>query len=98
MRQPEVIIMPLISPPAGAPSAVFGKSASSTDSSVTSPSDVPSLAAKSARERATAVSLLYAIRFNLPTRGCPTELLYDREPRVVSAAPKHSAPAREKRE
>src|SRR6185369_198030 len=62
MRQPLVIIWPLISPSSAAPSAMSGKSESSTDFSLTSAALIFRRLARSFRAFSTAESLLMAIR------------------------------------
>src|ERR1041385_3035828 len=61
MRQPRVIICPLISPDSGAPSAMSGKSASSTERSLTSAASIFRRFARSRRAFSTASFLLFAI-------------------------------------
>src|SRR5829696_5897287 len=62
MRQPRVIIWPLISPSSAAPSAMSGKSESSTDFSLTSAALMFRRLARSFRAFSTAESLLFGIR------------------------------------
>src|SRR6185295_11504170 len=62
MRQPLVIIWPLISPSSAAPSAMSGKSESSTDFSLTSAALIFRRRARSFLAFSTAESLLMAIR------------------------------------
>src|SRR5262247_2897404 len=61
MRQPDVIIWPLISPSSGAPSDMSGKSESSTDRCLTSEASIFSRLARSLRAFSTAPSLLFAM-------------------------------------
>src|SRR5215213_1051816 len=77
MRQPFVIIWPLISPSSAAPSAMSGKSESSTDFSLTSAALMFRRLARSFRAFSTAESLLIAIRgsndplgFFVPINAC----------------------------
>src|SRR4029078_4128414 len=70
MRQPFVIIWPLISPSSGAPSAMSGKSASSTDCSWMSAALMFRRLAKSFRALSTASFLLVAITEFQTTPWC----------------------------